>query len=554
MEIRNEYFSAFIPERLVPAVERETERLEREEIVARIWSRDWKVWKNEDREISDRLGWLDVPGLKSDALSLYEAFARTIREENISRILLLGMGGSSLAAEAFNRTMAAAPGYPGLTVVDTTVPETIMETLAGIDFEKTLFIVSSKSGTTAESNALLCFFYGRALEKLGPAGAGRRFVAITDPGTPLETAAGRLGFRKTFHGRKDVGGRFSALTAFGLLPAACSGAGLELILNAAGRAAAACRQEKTRLNPGAQLGLLLGVAFEKGIDKLTVTCPPGLKPVFDWLEQLLAESTGKEGKGILPVYGPLQRTEASSGSDRFHVDLQPAAGEHQRPGTKPAQAGDQPRLVFQTGHPHDLGGLLFIWEMAVAIAGHIMGINPFDQPDVELTKRKTREFMESAAGRSAAEQGREPAADGRDLALFLNQAKSGDYVAIQAFLSPADGTAEVLDDFAAAVVSKSGLPVTVGFGPRFLHSTGQLHKGGPNNGLFIQLVSDYYAPLEIPEIPGLARPALSFDSLIRAQSWGDWTALREKKRRTIRLHTAGPDRSHLSGLIDRIFL
>lgn len=534
MEMNNKYFRSYVPERLAGKIAQAAGRLENERIVRRIRSRDWTVWKKEDEEISNRLGWLDAPECPPEEIAAYQAFAAELRKEGTSRVVLLGMGGSSLAAEAFGRILDHAAGFPELEVLDTTAPESVLGSLRLSDMEKTLFIVSSKSGTTAESNALLALFYKAAVDRLGPDKAGRRFAAVTDPGSPLETVAAKLGFRGIFHGKKDIGGRFSALTAFGLLPAACSGIAIERLLASAAEAAAACRLDEAALNPGAFLGLLMGVSALNGADKLMVSCPPRLKPAFDWLEQLTAESTGKEGKGIIPIRLTVPRAETKGGADGFFVEFRDAAGD-------PPPADNSPRAIFDIRDPDSLGGLFFIWETAVAIACHFLGINPFDQPDVEASKRKTREFINSGPGK-AVESG------GPDLGDFLKQAGPGSYIAIQAFLPPSDGLAKALDDLADDIAARTGRPVTVGFGPRFLHSTGQLHKGGANTGLFIQLVSDSRAVLAIPEVPGVPRPAASFEALFTAQAWGDLTALREKGRRAIRLRLPGPDADSLREL------
>lgn len=552
MRISNDYFRADIPDALARAIDGAAGQMDGRGVIRRIWSGDWKVWKDEDKEISNRLGWLRAPELAAAEAPAWLDLAAKLRAEGTKRVILLGMGGSSLAAEAFGRILGRPSGAPELTVLDTTAPEAVLEVLAGTDIARTMFIVSSKSGTTAESNAFLAFFYGRALEMLGPVEAGRRFAAVTDPGTALEDIGRKLGFRAVIHGRKDVGGRFSALTAFGLFPAACAGLDIGRLIASGAGAAEACRREPAASNPGAMLGLLLAVPALQGKDKLMVVCPEELKPIFDWLEQLTAESTGKEGRGIVPVRDISPAGPAGTANDRQFVEF--AGGAGGRGARISAVPAGSPLTVFELRDPYDLGGIFFVWETAIAVAGHVLGVNPFDQPDVETTKKKTREFLSSGAPVGAAVSDQGAGIDGGREALktFLGQAAPGDYAAIQAFLPPSPDMAGAMDALAAKVAARTGLPVTTGFGPRYLHSTGQLHKGGPAGGLFIQIVPDVRGHAPIPEVAGLSRPAPSFETLIAAQSLGDLTALREKGRRVLRLRTARPDAASLAELSARI--
>lgn len=544
----------FNPERLAPELDRGLRGLEEDRVIRRIWDRDGTVWKAEDREISNRLGWLASPLSAEEEAPALEAFAAAVRGEGLSRAVVLGMGGSSLAPEVFARLFKTGDGALELEVLDTTEPATVAAAAARLDLDKTLFIVSSKSGTTAELISLFSFFHDRVRRELGDDRAGGRFVAITDPATPLEALAGRLRFRRAFPGRPDIGGRFSALSVFGLLPAALKGIDLRRLLRSGRILADECRAERPGNNPGALLGAILGTAAAKGLDKLTFFVPPRLRPLSAWLEQLIAESTGKEGRGIVPVIenvpGPLE----SYGNDRLFVDLG-LTGDRGSDGAVRALVDAGAPLVRLTSEdPYSLAGQFFLWEFATAVAGRFLGINPFDQPDVESTKRKTREILAGPARRTAASrEDPSPAADGlrvvgpgapespaEALARFLGESREGDYIAILAFLPPREGVEKLLAGLADGLRRKRRLPVTIGFGPRYLHSTGQLHKGDANRGLFLMLTEADMPDVPIPAVPGIERPAATFADLFAAQARGDGMALAEKGRRVLRVELSSP--------------
>ena len=396
---------SFEPGRLAAGFASTVAGLERDAIVRRVWERDWTVWKPEDREISNRLGWLDAPASAAADVPDMASFAAAVRGEGLTRAVVLGLGGSSLAPEVFARSFPTAPGGLELEILDTTEPGAVAEAAARLDPGRTLFLVSSKSGSTAELVALLSFFYDRAVRALGVTAAGRRFVAITDPGSPLEALAGSLGFRRIFHGRPDIGGRFSALSAFGLVPAALKGVDLARLLGSAAAAAGECRSGSVDRNPGAFLGAALGAAALQGMDKLTLLVPPRFAPLAGWLEQLVAESTGKEGRGIVPVVEDRPEPAGLFGADRFFVELGAGiAGRTDAGGRAISEAGP-PLLRLSLDDPYDLGGHFFVWEFATAVAGHVLGINPFDQPDVESTKKKTRQVLAGAADGNAGTAG-----------------------------------------------------------------------------------------------------------------------------------------------------
>jgi glucose-6-phosphate isomerase len=439
-----------------------------QELVERIWARDATVWTGADE---DRwLGWLDEPKRMLERSEEIVAFAREARTR-FETFVLLGMGGSSLAPEVLKRTF----GSNELHVLDTTHPEMIRHAERSLDLEKAMFIVSSKSGTTLETLSHFEYFWSKA-------GDGERFIAITDPGSSLEQLASTRSIR-VFAGEPTIGGRYSALSPFGVVPAALMGTDVERLLAGAERMAEACRGEAS---PGLQLGLELGDGWREGRDKVCITETPGRFGL--WAEQLIAESTGKQGKGLVPAPG-----ERPEGPDRQAAEV-------------------------QLPDPYAIGGEFFRWEFAVAVAGAILGINPFDQPDVQAAKDKTREVLASGE-----EPTLEPAGS---LDELIAEAEPPSYVAIQAFIDPVqEGRLQPLVDRGHA----TSCVVTRGLGPRYLHSTGQLHKGGPPTGLFVQVVDD--PGVEIP-IPG---QDFGFRRLIRAQAEGDFRSLQERGRKIVRV-------------------
>jgi glucose-6-phosphate isomerase len=551
------------PERLKPELLRCLASLEKDAVIRRIWERDWTVWKPVDNEISDRLGWLSSPATAASIVPDLEAFAASVSGLGLTRAVVLGMGGSSLAPEVFARVFGTGPGSLELEVLDTTEPEAVAA--AGVRFapEKTLFLVSSKSGTTAEVLALLSFFYDRAVLALGTGHAGGRFVAITDPGTPLESLAHERRFRHVFLGQPDIGGRYSALSVFGLLPAALKGIDLERLLAPARTMAEACRLGSVAENPGARLGAILGTAALKGMDKLTFLLPQRLRPLSGWLEQLVAESTGKEGRGIVPILEDRPGPAESYGKDRLFVEIGSPQERASKPGEHSLEVTGSPLVHLALSDPYGLAGHFFLWEFATAIAGHIMAINPFDQPDVESSKKKTREVLASVGGGRGVSLAADPSSFSRGLRVdrpdpaesphdavtrFLTGGRDGDYLAILAFLPRSTAIEGILSGLAAGLRLKTGLPVTAAFGPRYLHSTGQLHKGGGNQGLFLMLVAADLPEVAIPAIPGISRPAPDFGGLFQAQAKGDALALAEKGRRVLTVELASPAETGIASL------
>ncbi len=444
---------------------------ERRELVARIWARDPTVWTGKDE--ARWLGWLDEPSRMRESA---EPLLRTVEDAagEAVAIVLLGMGGSSLAPEVLRRAFGSQVFH----VLDTTHPQAIRDLQASLDLERTLFVSASKSGGTLETRSHTDYFW-----RLAP--HGDRWLAITDPGSELAALARERKFAAVFSGEPTIGGRYSALSPFGLVPAALVGVDLARFLDRACEMADACRLDEG--NPGLELGLSLGEGWQSGRDKVVVANPGGFGL---WVEQLLAESTGKQGKGLIPAPG-----ESPDGPDRQEQEV---------------------RLP----DPYELGQEFFRWEFATAVAGSMLGINPFDQPDVQAAKDRTNDVLAGGDVELAPESSPEE---------LYAQAGAGDYVCIQAFVDPTAENEARLAAIAEQARQATGCVVTHGFGPRYLHSTGQLHKGGPNTGLFLQVVEDYGAELPIPG------RGFGFARLIRAQAAGDFESLRERGRRVARI-------------------
>lgn len=520
----------------------------RNRVIERILAGDFTVWKDADRGITNRLGWIDPVPKALEALPAIEKLADEARQAGMTRVLLLGMGGSSLAPDVFGRVFRSRPGYPRLDILDTTAPDAVSRVARHANIRRTLFIVSSKSGTTAETSSLFNYFYTLVCDALGEERAGRHFVAITDPGTPLEALAVRHGFRRIFAGDPEVGGRFSALSVFGLVPAALAGVDVQKALARNEGIFNECRLSDPGANPAVLLGATLGVLAGKGVDKATIFTSPRLRPFGAWLEQLVAESTGKEGKGILPVPEDAPASPLAYGLDRLFIHIRLETDTTLDKGVSALVKRGFPAITIEFPDARSLPGQFYLWEMATAAAGHILGINPFDQPNVEATKKKTREALQAA--RSGAPEGPRPpkAGDAASLKRSLSKLPKGGYVAVQAFLDPSPAAAKAFVEFRDALRDATRLPVTLGFGPRFLHSTGQLHKGDAGRGIFLQFVGREKADVPIPEVDG-TRPAPTFGTLIAAQARGDLEALEEAGRKVLRLELGTDVRAGLRRII-----
>ena len=513
----------------------------------RLWAADPTLWKADDdfhqKIVANALGWLSVfEGVRDEVQGLTE-FVHELRAEGYRSAVLLGMGGSSLAPEVMRAILGTRPGHLDLHVLDSTDPAAVAAVAAAVDLESTLFVVASKSGGTTETACFHAYFYER-LRELDGEQAGHHFVAITDEGTSLEQQALDQGFRAVFVNPGDIGGRYSALSFFGMVPAALIGVDLERLLDGVCAMAVACGPDvPAEQNPALRLGAAMGELALRGRDKLTLVFEPPLAPLGAWVEQLVAESTGKEGTGILPVDLEELGPAGAYGDDRVFaaVRLAGAADAGVAGALEALRDAGHPVLEHEIADVRDLGGEFLRWEIAVAAAGHVLGIDAFDQPNVQESKDITKGLLGeyAATGELPAEP---PADDGRRVVYpvgdedlpaalreFLAQAAAGDYVALQAYVAPGQAVWDQLQ--AVRLQLRDGLRVatTLGYGPRYLHSTGQMHKGGPNTGLFLQLLGHDPDDVEIPGQP------YSFGTLKRAQARGDLTALRAHGCRAIRV-------------------
>lgn len=536
-------------------VEKRVKEWQSVRFASRLWNKDHTLWSKEPQpELSDRMGWLQLPQTMEKELAAFRACAEQARSDGVEHVVLLGMGGSSLAPEVFQETFGSAPGYPRLKVLDSTHPAAIKAVEASIDLAHTWFLVSSKSGTTTETSSFFFYFWDKVKKITDNPGA--HFIAITDPGTPLESLARERNFRVTFRAPEDVGGRYSALTAFGLVPAALIGVDIASLLARARRMSQACGPEVSEArNPALLLGAALGELALAKRDKVTFICSPSLAAFPSWVEQLIAESTGKDRKGIVPVADESLAPPEKYGDDRFFVYLRLEGDENHQLDRQLAALGanGHPLARIDLSHKIDLGQEFFRWELAVAAAGAVLGINPFNQPDVQLAKDLAKKAMGESAGRDAAGfKGEVAAADQAALseavAAWLAKKKARDYVAVQAYLPPSEENKAHLKELCESIRERLGAATTLGFGPRFLHSTGQLHKGGPNSLLVLQLVDRPADNLSVPETN------YTFDSLIEAQARGDFAALKQRRRRILRVQLGSDAAGGLKLLRDSIRL
>lgn len=517
--------------------------------VQRIHQHDPTLWTNNPQgqeEIKKRLGWLTAPSESWKHIVDFEKLLWECLEDGYTHAVILGMGGSSLSPEVFATTFPASnPNALRVLILDSTDPQQVRMVTRQAPLEKTLYIVSSKSGTTSEPNALLAYFWDIAQNRLGKK-AGKHFVAITDPGTPLEKLAWELGFRNVFLANPDVGGRYSVFTAFGLLPATLSGVRVPDLLKKAGQMAAQCTEDfPAERNPGLVLGAILGTAALHGRDKVTLILDPAIATYGSWLEQLLAESSGKDGKGLVPVdLEPLVPSKYY-GHDRIFVYLA-NTNQFSKTVEQLLKAG-HPVLTFFVPDLYDLGAEFYRWEFATAIACAILGVNAFDQPDVQDSKIRTEKKIAAYLEKGNLEEAPPFWQDenftlyGTDQTMtsgtlpeilqdFLNQLKPGDYLALNAYLPRNKTVLRELQKIRRSLLKRIGNATTIGFGPRFLHSTGQLHKGGANKGVFIQITAEPDNDLEIPG------KGFTFGILEKAQALGDFEALQSRQRRAIRIH------------------
>jgi transaldolase / glucose-6-phosphate isomerase len=524
--------------------------------VKRLWDRDASVWTGADE--SSWLGWLDIVEEQITQQDQLQKIAKEVHTRGFEHILLLGMGGSSLCPEVLRMTYGRIPQFPTLHVLDSTDPAQVKAFEHQIDIAKTLFIVSSKSGSTLEPNIFKQYFFERTKQTVGAAKAGSHFIAITDPGSKMQQVAEGDHFLHIFFGRPSIGGRYSALSNFGMVPAAVMGLDTKKFLARTAEMVRACgASASVEENPGAALGIILGTAANAGRDKVTIITSPGIADLGAWLEQLLAESTGKIGKGIIPVDREALTSPDVYGNDRVfaYVRLEGGVDADQEAKVSAIEKAGQPVVRITMADIYDLGAEFFRWEIATAVAGAIIGINAFNQPDVEASKIATRsltsEYEKTGSlpaekpvvedggiklftdEKNAAELAKAAGSD-KSLAGYLKahlgRIKAGDYFAVLGYIQMNAEHEQNLQDIRHSVRDKKHVATCLGFGPRFLHSTGQAYKGGPNSGVFLQITCD--DAVELP-VPG---QKYTFGVVKAAQARGDFQVLADRGRRALRVH------------------
>ena len=545
-----------LPDQLASAVAASLEDWKKNNKVARLWRKDASLWTGTDE--NNWLGWLTITEEQLAQLNELTQIAEDVKKARFKHALLLGMGGSSLCPEVLRMTFRKISGRPQLHVLDSTDPAQIQAIEAAVDLKSTICIVSSKSGSTLEPNIYKQYSFDRVKSKVGEKEAGSRFIAITDPGSKMQQVAERDRFRKIFFGVPSIGGRYSALSNFGMVPAAVMGIDLRKFLERTEEMVQACGPEvPADQNPGAVLGAILGTLGNLGRDKVTILTSPGIYDLGAWLEQLLAESTGKQGKGLVPVDRESLSTPEKYGDDRIFVYLRllsDSDSAQQKQLDALRQAG-QPVVEIELADIYDIGQEFFRWEIATAVAGSILEINPFNQPDVEASKIVTRQLTEAyeKTGSLPAEtpfheeNGIKLFADDRNAAnlknlagndctlkgllrAHLNQLRAGDYLALLAYVEMNREHEEHLQTIRHAIRDRKHVATCLGFGPRFLHSTGQAYKGGPNSGVFLQITCDDAVQLPVPG------QKYTFGVVKAAQARGDFQVLAERKRRALRIH------------------
>lgn len=540
-----------LPEKLKQAFRAETQRTIDEKRISRIWERDASLWTNDDE--AKWLGWLDIISEELDNLQKYRELRQDIDTASFSNILLMGMGGSSLCPEV----LAITFGVENFHILDSTVPAQIKTIESKIDIAKTLFIVASKSGSTLEPNCFKQYFFDRVSQIAGANNAGKQFIAITDPGSKMEQAAKSDGFRHIFYGKPEIGGRFSALSAFGMTAAAAMGLDVEKLLNNASEMVRLCKSTNPAENPGAILGEILGVCHKEGRDKLTIFTSPEIHDLGAWLEQLIAESTGKNGVSIIPVDREAMQSADAYGNDRLFVHFTvkgTEADEDTLADLKDIEDSGHPIISIELENIYAITKEFFRWEFATAVAGAIMGINPFNQPDVESAKIEARKITDEYE-RSGSLPDEKPFFEENGIALFSSDAyakqltdvidektlanyleahlwnlEENDYFAILAYVEMNAENEQTLQELRSQVLVEYGVATCLGFGPRFLHSTGQAYKGGANNGVFLQITSDDETDLPVPG------QKYTFGIVKAAQARGDFQVLLERERRAMRVH------------------
>ena len=543
-----------LPDDLLAAVEAALDDWDQNRKIARLWARDPSLWTNQGED--KWLGWLHIADEQQKTNRRFTNFAAEVKDSGFTHVLLLGMGGSSLCPEVLSKSFGKLEGFPALHILDSTDPAQIQAIEKKIDLARTLFFVSSKSGTTLEPNIFKEYFFARAQETVGKDEVGNRFVAITDPGSKLREEAETQHFRKIFLGVPSIGGRYSALSDFGLAPAAALGIDVGNFLQRSIRMVRACGDASAKNNPGVILGAILGTAHNHGRDKVTIIASPAINDLGAWLEQLLAESTGKNGKGLVPVDREAAgRVEVYSDDRLFiYLRLETAPDITQDAAVADLRTAGQPIVLISIADTYDLGQEFFRWEIATAVAGSIIGINPFDQPDVEASKVATRKltqeyeqtgvlpsesaFFEAdglrlfadAENASALRHGAGDNTLRGMIKAHLDRLAPNDYFALLAYVEMNAAHERLLQDARAHARDAKRVATCLGFGPRFLHSTGQAYKGGPNSGVFLQLTCDDKDDLPVPG------QKFTFGIVKAAQARGDFQVLSERGRRALRVH------------------
>jgi transaldolase/glucose-6-phosphate isomerase len=542
-----------LPHNLSKAVDETLDEWNAGSKLKKLWARDASLWTGKDED--KWLGWLSIVDEQERVSRRFANFAAEVRDAKFSHVLLLGMGGSSLCPEVIRKSFGQIDGFPELHVLDSTDPAQIRSFENKIDLANTLFIVSSKSGSTLEPNIFKQYFFERARQAVGDDEVGKQFVAITDPGSRLRQAAESDRFRKIFLGVPTIGGRYSALSDFGMAPAAATGVDVAKFLDRTGAMVRVCGPEvAARENPGVVLGAVLGVAHNQHRDKVTITASPGIYDLGAWLEQLLAESTGKDGKGLIPVNRESLASPDAYGDDRVFVylKLESDAESATDAAIDALERAGQPVVRISLPGVYNLGQEFFRWEIATAVAGSIIGINPFDQPDVEASKIATKKLTEEYE-RSGSLPAETPIFEAEGIKLFADETNSqtlnardhslsgyfkthldrlqhGDYFALLAYVERNEAHERALQTARHAVRDTKHVATCLGFGPRFLHSTGQAYKGGPNTGVFLQITCDDAADLPVPG------QKYTFGIVKAAQARGDFEVLAERGRRALRVH------------------
>jgi glucose-6-phosphate isomerase len=518
--------------------------LKEQSIVSRIWKKDHTVWKPYPDEIVNRLGWLTSIDWLRGKLEELQLLGDEVKDAGFRHVVLLGMGGSSLCAETLRQIFGSSPNYPHLIVLDSTVPATIEDISGIIEVEKTLFIVSSKSGTTIEPLCMFKYFRDLVESVVGKRNIGNNFIAITDGNTPLVTLGKEYNFRRVFINPSDIGGRYSIYSYFGMVPASIIGINIFNLIENAHSMQHKCQREYLKDNPGIMLGTILATSALKGKDKLTIISTNQVKSFSLWVEQLIAESTGKEGKGIIPVTNELMLETKYYGEDRLfvYIKLKDDIDKEKDIWIRNIENSGQPVITIELDNTFALGSEFFRWEFATAVAGVLLGINPFDQPNVQSSKKVTENILRNYENAKLTPDFE----DDVPADQVFDYIKSGDYLAILAYLPQSPELDKVIEEFRKKVSEKYRIATTMGYGPRYLHSTGQLYKGGPRRGIFLIITANHNSNLPIPDTQ------LNFGLLADAQALGDKHALQSYGQRTKIIHLQDDDTATVAKALEEL--